>query len=94
MYHTAVLSFLVHNVFYLFSENLANVAYQEFDFPSNFDFHLMKYIPNIYFGSWPEGERYPSILVFLIHILQCTGLLAHRLYIVNESDGFHSVNGI
>ena len=42
--------------FFSFVEYPANVAYQEFDVPSDFPFHLRKFIPNNFYSSSYEAD--------------------------------------
>ena len=42
--------------FFSFVEYPANVAYQEFDVPLDFPFHLRKFIPNNFYSSSYEAD--------------------------------------
>lgn len=39
-----------------FSDISANVAYQEFDIPEDFPFHLRQYIPNVFYRPSVHDE--------------------------------------
>ncbi|KAK7485347.1 hypothetical protein BaRGS_00023446 [Batillaria attramentaria] len=47
----------------------ANVAYQEFDVPADFPFHLRKYLPNNFYSSSFERSHLPQRLTRLVALV-------------------------
>ncbi|VDI43745.1 Hypothetical predicted protein, partial [Mytilus galloprovincialis] len=48
------------------TEHQANVAYQEFDIPADFPFHLRKFIPNNFYSSSYENEEIRQTRVIVL----------------------------
>ncbi|XP_046561407.1 SET domain-containing protein 9-like [Haliotis rubra] len=53
----------------------ANVAYQEFDIPSDFPFQLLKYIPNVHYGASTDSITHDRLMRVVVLVstrdIQC-----------------------
>lgn len=67
------------------SVHSANVAYQEFDVPLDFPFHLRKFIPNIFYSSSEDEHKHTRVvvLVSLRHITEGEELFSSYFTVVH-----------